>query len=81
MDLLKAKEAAEAASRAKSECLASLSHAVRTATYSIIGTTDGLLAAELKPEQRAGLSAINESAQSLLKILDETLECFKIAER
>jgi signal transduction histidine kinase len=85
LQLLKAKEAAEAAGRANSEFLANLSHEVRTAMYSIIGMTDAVLATELKPEQRRDLSSVKDSANSLLKIIDDILDFYKdfykIAER
>ena len=81
MQLLRAKEAAEAASRANREFLASMSHEVRTAMYSIIGMTDAVLATELKPEQRRDLSILKDSANSLLKITDDILDFFKITER
>jgi two-component system, sensor histidine kinase and response regulator len=81
MQLLRAKEAAEAASRANGEFLAKMSHEVRTAMYSIIGMTDAVLATELKPEQRRDLSILKDSANSLLKITDDILDFFNIAER
>jgi len=81
MHLLRAKEAAEAASRANSEFLASMSHEVRTAVYSIVGMTDALLATELNPDQRRDLISVKDSAHSLLKITDDILNFFKIAER
>ncbi len=79
--LLKAKEAAEAASRANGEFLANMSHEVRTAVSSIIGMTDAVLSTELQPEQRDDLSAVKDSANSLLRIVDDIVDFFKIAER
>jgi two-component system sensor histidine kinase/response regulator len=81
IQLLKAKEAAEAASRARSELLANLSHDVRTVVYNIIGMTDGVLATELKPEQRTDLSLVKDSANALLRIMDDAFEWLKIEER
>ncbi len=81
MQLLKAQEAAKAASRAQGEFLANLSHAVRTEMCSIIGMTDAVLATELTPEQRRDLSAVKDSVNALLKIIDDTLDSFNIAER
>jgi two-component system, sensor histidine kinase and response regulator len=81
MQLLKAKEAAEAAGRANSEFLANLSHEVRTAMYSIIGMTEAVLATELKPEQHRDLSIVKDSANSLLEIVDDVLDFFKTAKR
>jgi hypothetical protein len=81
MQLLKAKEAAEAARRARSELLANLSHDVRTAVSNIIGMTDGVLATELKSEQRADLSLVKDSAESLLRTMDDAFEWLKIEER
>ena len=81
LQLLKAKEAAEAATRAKSEFLASISHEIRTATNSIIGMTDVVLATELKQEQRDDLSIVKDSANSLMGIIEDVLDFFKIEER
>ena len=81
MQLLKAKAAAEASNHANGEFLANLSHEVRTALSSIIGMTDAVLSTELKPEQRRDLSIVKDSANSLLKISDDILDFFKIAER
>ena len=77
IQLLKAKETAEAARHAKSEMLANLSREVHTAMHGIIGMTDLMLASELKPEQRAELSVVKDSATLLLNIVDDALDYFK----
>ena len=80
IQLLQAKNAAEAARRAKSDFLENWGHEVREAMQSIIGMTDSVLATELNPEQRRDLSVVKESANSLLKIIDEMLDYLKIEE-
>lgn len=79
--LLKAKEAAQPTKHANGEALANLSHEVRTALSNVIGMTDSVLATELKPEQRRDLSNVKDSANSLLNIVDDILDFFKIRER
>jgi two-component system sensor histidine kinase/response regulator len=81
LQLLKVQEAADVARRAQSEYLTDLSHEVRTAMCTIIGMTDEVLGTELNAEQRTDLTAVKDSANSLLKIIEDTLEWFKIAER
>jgi signal transduction histidine kinase len=81
MQLLNAEEAVKAASRAKSEFLTNISHEIRTAMNSIIGMTDSVLATELTPEQQGDLNIVKESAQSLLKVIDDIHTFFQIAGR
>lgn len=73
-DLIRAKEEAEAANRAKSAFLATMSHELRTPLNVINGVTSTLLEKELTPEHRQALQLVIEGGQSLLGIIEEILE-------
>jgi PAS domain S-box-containing protein len=78
-DLVLARDAAEAANRAKSAFLASMSHELRTPLNAILGFSKLLRKeAQLLPAQRDKLDIINRSGEHLLMLINDVLEMSKI---
>ena len=77
--LTAAKEAADAANRAKSEFLAHMSHELRTPLHAILGFTQvSLQDLSLKPQQQKNLTTIKRSGEHLLALINDVLEMSQI---
>jgi len=77
-DVIAAKDKAEIAVETRTAFLANMSHEIRTPMNAVIGFSDILLDEELSVSQRKHLNTINQSAKSLLHILNDVLDSAKL---
>lgn len=78
-EIQRQKEAAEQASRAKSEFLTNMSHEIRTPLTAILGFADDLLDERYTPsEKAAGILALKRNSEHLSKLVDDILDLSKI---
>lgn len=77
-EALRAKDEAEKANKAKSRFLANVTHEIRTPMNGIIGMNHMLMGADLKPELRKYAQTVSKSAESMLELINDILDTYKL---
>jgi signal transduction histidine kinase/ActR/RegA family two-component response regulator len=78
LELIQARDEAEAANRAKSQFLATMSHEIRTPLNGVLGMAQAMAGDALDPVQRSRLATIRQSGETLLSVLNDVLDLSKI---
>ena len=76
--LKRAKEAAEAADRAKTHFLTNMSHEIRTPLNAVVGVTEMLRQTQLNPNQREMLAMVTQSSNNLMLLINNILDFAKL---